>query len=196
MSHPQHRLRTSIAVISLALGAAALTGGCASQPQEPQSMRDPQADFTAYKTFGWDEAARTDASGQPQSLLDNNIRAAITAELKRKGYEEAAAGTTPDLLIIYETARAETVKSNPVRIGIGVGSWGRSGGGGVSVGSPSVKNVWEGSLVVHAIDSARKAEVWNGQVSREVGKGTVEPAVVHGAVADLLRDFPARGGQP
>lgn len=196
MNQPQRLLRTSFAVISLALGAATLTGGCASQATQPESMRDPQADFKAYRTFGWDEAPSTDGSGQPLSLLDSNIRAAIVTELKSKGYEETAAGTTPDLLIDYETAKAETIKSNPVRIGIGVGSWGSSGGGGVSVGSPSAKNVWEGTLVVHAIDPARKAEVWQGRVTRQVGKGNVEPAVVQSAVAEVFRDFPARDGQP
>ncbi len=191
-------LHTTLAVVSFALGAATFVGGCASQTPQPESMRDPQADFKAYKTFGWDETARTDASGEPQplTLLDSNIRAAITTELKRKGYEEAAAGTTPDLLVAFETAKAETIKSNPVRIGVGVGSWGGSGGGGVGVGSSGVKNVKEGTLVVHAIDRARKAEVWQGSVTREIDKGNVEPAVVQSAVADVFRDFPARGGQP
>lgn len=192
----QRLLPTSIAIISLALGTATLTGGCASQLPEPESMRDPQADFRVYKTFGWDESMSAEASDKPLSLLDSNIRAAITTELKRKGYEEAAAGATADLLVMYETASAETIKNNPFRVGIGVGSWGGSGGGGVSAGSPSVKNVKEGTLVVHAIDPARKAVVWQGRVTRELGKGNVEPAIVQGAVADVFRDFPARGAQP
>lgn len=151
-------LRTSIAIISLALGTATLTGGCASQAPEPESMRDSQADFRAYETFGWDESMSVEASDKPLSLLDSNIRAAIATELKRKGYEEAAAGTTPDLHIAYETARTEKIKNNPFRVGIGVGSWGGSGGGGVSAGSPSAKNVKEGTLLVHAIDPARGAQ--------------------------------------
>ena len=189
-------LRTSLAILSLALGAATLTGGCASQPQEPESMRDAQADFTAYRTFGWDESMSPEASGKPLSMLDSNIRAAITSEMKRRGYEEAAAGTKPDLNLAYETARADTVKSRPFSIGVGVGSWGSGGGGGVSAGSPSVKNVKEGTLVVHAIDPTRKAEVWQGRVTRELGKENVEPSVVQGAVADVFRDFPARSAQP
>jgi hypothetical protein len=205
MNHLQHvsrdtaterSLRLFLALVVLAIGAMTLVGGCASQAPKPESMRDPQADFNAYRTFGWHKDADTDASGQPLSILDSNIRAAIAAELTRKGYAQAPAGTAPDLLVDYETARTETVKSNPVRIGIGVGSWGGNTGGSVGVSSSGVKNVWEGTLTVHAIDPARKAEVWNGRVSREVGKGTVDPAVVQSAVADLLRDFPARGAQP
>ncbi len=50
----------------------------------------------------------------------------------------------------------------------------------------------EGSLVIHAIDPVRKAEVWQGRVARELGKGGAEPAVVNSAVAEVFRDFPAR----
>jgi hypothetical protein len=186
----------TFAVVSLALGAAVLSEGCTSPAPRPQSMRDPQADFTAYKTFGWEAAAGANAPAQPLSILDSNIRTAITAELKGKGYEEAAAGTTPDLLISYGTARGEKVKNNPVRIGVGVGSWGGSSGGSVGVSSSGVKNVNEGTLVVRAIDRARNAEVWTGRVSRELGEGNAQPMLVQNAVTELLREFPARGGQP
>lgn len=184
-----------LAAIWPALGAVVLAAGCASQAQQPTSMRDPEANFSAYKTFGWDDSARTDASGQKQALplVETNIRAAIAAELTGKGYELAADGTTPDLLIAYEASRAETVKNNPFRVGVGVGSWGGSGGGSVGVSSSGVKNVSEGRLVIHAVDLARKAEVWQGQVQRELGKGGAEPAVVQTAVAEVFQDFPARG---
>jgi hypothetical protein len=186
------------AVIGLACTIAALIAGCASQPQQPTSMVDPEANFSAYRTFGFDERGRTDASGsqQPLSLLDSQIREAITAELQRKGYAAAPAGATPDLLIDFEKAKADTVKSNPVRVGIGVGSWGGNVGGGVSASSPSARNVTEGTLVIHAVDPAREAAIWEGRVTRELGKGNADPAVVQGAVADVFRDFPARGGQP
>ena len=177
------------------LGSVVLAAGCASQAPQPTSMRDPQTDFSAYKTFGWDEAPRTDASGQaqPLSLVENNVRDAIAAQLKGKGYELAGEGATPDLLIAYEASRAETVKNKPFRVGVGVGSWGGSGGGSVGVSSSGVKNVSEGRLVIHAVDLARKAEVWQGQVQRELGKGGAEPAVVQAAVAEVFQDFPARG---
>jgi hypothetical protein len=184
--------------IRLALAAAVLIAGCASQPQQPQSMRDPQADFSAYGTFGWDETARTDASGQqrPLSLLESNIRSAIAAEMKRKGYQPAPDQATPDLLIAYETERAEKLKNNPFRIGVGVGSWGGNTGGSVGMSTSGVKEVSEGTLVVHVIDPARKAEVYQGRASRELGKANADPAVIQGAVADVFRDLPARGGQP
>lgn len=188
----QRLLRKSVAIIGLALAGASLTSGCASTASQPTSMLDAHADFSAYKTFGW----APDTSGQPLSLLDQNIRAAITNEMKRKGYEEAAAGTNPDLVVSYEAARAEKVKNNPFRIGVGAGSYGGNMGGGVSVGSPSVKSVSEGTLVIHAVDPVRKAEVWQGRASRELGKGNIEPAVIQSTVAGVLHDLPARSSPP
>ena len=203
MSQPQYGsrrilkrlLQSSLAAVSLALGATALISGCASTPAEPQQMRDPQADFNAFKTFAWNADTSPSKSDQPVSLVDGYIRTAITAELTRKGYVEAATGTTPDLRVEYEAVSAEKIKNNPFRVGVGVGSYGSSGGGSVGVGSPSVKNVKEGTLVIHVIDPARNAEIWRGSASRELGKGNIEPAAVQSVVTEMLSDFPARGGQ-
>jgi hypothetical protein len=188
-------LQACFAVILCALGAMSLAG-CASSPTQPQSMLNPEADFGSYKTFGWETDESTNASGQPVSIVDSNIRAAITAEMTRKGYAVAPAGTTPDLRVAYETAKAEKVKSSPFRIGVGVGSYGSSGGAGVGVSSSGVQNVLEGTLVVHVIDPARKAEVWWGRATHELGKKGADPAVVQGAVADALRGLPARSAPP
>jgi hypothetical protein len=154
-------------------------------------MLDPQANFGAYKTFSLNTGAGA-ASAQPTSIVEGHIRTAIATEMRRKGYEEAAAGATPDLRIEYEAAKAEKVKNNPFRIGVGVGSYGSSGGGSVGVGSPSVKSVTEGSLVIHVIDATRNAEAWRSGISRELGKGNIDPATVNAAVADAMRDLPAR----
>src|SRR5687768_17066639 len=180
----------------IALGLAILAAGCASQAPQPTSMRDPQADFSAYETFALKDGPSGDASSQSVSIVEGYIRTAITAELENKGYVEAAAGTEPDLRIEYEAVTEKKLKNNPFRIGVGVGGYGSNVGGGVGVGSPSAKNVTEGTLVIHAVDPVRKAEVWQGRASRELGKGDIEPAVVQAGVAEVLRDFPARSGQP
>jgi hypothetical protein len=177
-----HRPAVALAVLAL------LAAGCTTPPAEPVSMRDPAVSFASFRTFGWTPApAATDA---PVKLLDQNIRASITAELTRRGY--VAAAENPDLRIAYETASANKVKNNPVRIGIGMGSWGGNVGGSVNVGSPSVKNYQEGSLVIHAIDAARNAEVWQGSVSGQLGTGSLEPAAISQAVGKAMKEFPAR----
>lgn len=186
------RLRGLAAAAALALG---LLAGCAtSSDTQPETMRDPQADFGSYRTFGWHGTGATAdaASEEPLKLLDSNVRVAITAELRKRGYVEAPAGTTPDLRMAYETASTDKLENNPVRVGIGVGGWGGNVGGSVNVGSPSVRNYREGTLVIHAIDAARNAEVWQGRVSKKITKGSLEPAAIAAAVASAMQDFPAR----
>jgi hypothetical protein len=62
----------------------------------------------------------------------------------------------------------------------------------MSVGSPSLRNYQEGTLVIHAIDNARNAEVWQGRISGKVTKGSTEAAAVTTAVQAAMKDFPAR----
>jgi Domain of unknown function (DUF4136) len=183
---------TAIVVLSALSVFGGIAACTSSGPSQPESMRDPQANFASYQTFGWTAGGDVAPNDEPVKLLDSNIRAAITAELKRRGYVEAAADATPDLRIAYETASADKIENNPVRVGIGVGNWGGNVGGSVNVGSPSIRNYKEGTLVIHAIDSARNAEVWQGRVSQKVTKGSLEPAAVNLAVATAMKDFPAR----
>ena len=178
--------------VVVATTVAAFVAGCAAPTPQPETMRDPSVNFTNFKTFGWTAGGTVDAGDAPLKLLDANIRAAIVDVMKRKGYVEAPAGTTPDLRIAYETASADKIENNPVRIGIGVGSWGGNVGGSVNVGSPSIRNFTEGTLVVHAIDTARNAEVWQGRVSGKMTKGSLEPAAINQAVAQAMADFPVR----
>jgi hypothetical protein len=183
---------TTARIIGLGLLASALVAGCASPPPQPETMRDPAANFAAYRTFGWTAGGTTEATEAPVRLLDANLRAAISDVMKRKGYVEAPAGTAPDLRLAFETASAEKIENNPVRVGVGIGSWGGNFGGSVSMGSPSIRNYQEGTLVIHAIDNARNAEVWQGRVSGKVTKGSLEPAAINQAVTTAMADFPVR----
>jgi hypothetical protein len=176
--------------IRACLIAAALLAGCATPPPQPQSMRDPTANFAAFRTFGWAPAPAVTGGDAPLQLLDKNIRAAIAAEMQRKGYTESQ--DNPDLRISYETAKADKVETNPVRIGVGVGGWGGNVGGSVGVSSPSVRNFTEGTLVIHAIETAKNAEVWQGSISGKLTKGSVEPAAIQHVVSTAMRDFPPR----
>jgi hypothetical protein len=175
------------------IAAAVVVGGCASPPPKPESMRDPQANFASYKTYGWNGGGTSTAGapgGTPVGVLDSQVRTAIAAEMQKRGYAEASAGATPDLRISYETAAQDKIENNPVRIGIGVGGYGSNGGGSVGVGSSSVRNVREGTLVIHAIDSARNAEVWQGRYAAKINKGSITQARVNSAVAMVMQDFP------
>jgi len=184
------RTTHGLALLAALLLAALLLGSCASAPPQSESMRDPGANWASYSTYGWSPSPALAGTDQPLLILDQSIRRAIAAEMQRRGYTESA--HDPDLRIAYETTSAEKVESNPVRVGVGVGSWGGNVGGSVAVGSPSVRNYREGTLVIHAIDVARNAEVWQGRMSSRISKGSVEAAAVTSAVAAAMRDFPIR----
>lgn len=181
-------IRSAFAAIALALVA-----GCATAPAEPATMKDVQADFSAYRTFGWYPQAN---SGQTRSIVDGYIRTAIENEMQRKGYLLAPEDATPDLLIEYEAASEEKLKSKPFRIGIGIGGYGSSGGASVGTSTSGVKEVKEGTLVIHVVDPARNKEVWRGTVSRELKEGTVDQGAVNEAVVDAFTDFPRRTAAP
>ena len=184
------------AIHCLLSAAVLLAAGCASQPAV-HSMRDPKANFSSFSTFAWESGEQAGTSSEPLSILDSNIRAAIAAELQRKGYVEVAPGASPSLSLHYETAAAEKIKSNPFRLGIGVGGYGSSGGASVGVSTPGARDVREGTLVLRAVDPLRNVEVWNGRVSRELSRnGPPDQVLIKNAVEELLREFPARESGP
>lgn len=188
--------RYALVLAGVVLAVAAMIAGCTSAPVKSAPMIDPKADFDSFETFGWYSEAGSESAARPTSLLDTTIRAAIATELTRKGYVEASERGAADLLIEYQTARTDKIKSNPFRVGVGVGSFGGNVGGSVSTGTPSARNVTEGSLVIHAVDPVRNVEVWQSRISGELGEGTVAPEVVQSAVSELLSDFPARKSAP
>jgi len=170
--------------------------GCATgAPTKTESTTAPGADLAAYTTFGWQlDSESPSTSHPPLSIADANIRNAIRAQLIEKGYREVA--QQPDLRISFETAAyiAEKVKS-PVRIGVGVGSWGGNVGGGVStsvpVGPEGVVSAQEARLTIRAVDPKSNREVWVGTTTGVSTQGLATGAVGN-AVADTLAEFPAR----
>lgn len=162
-------------------------------PPDHESQTAPDANFSAYRTFGWQPlpAATID---EPTRLLDTNIRNAIRAEMIKRGYTEVQ--DAPELRVAWETAADERVKSNPFRIGIGLGSFGSSGGGSVNVGSPSVQSYREGRLTIHVLDAAANRELWFGSIAGSIEKGNLDADAVARAVALAMQDLPARAAAP
>lgn len=182
-------MATALERLALVIGTALLLAGCATSPPQPEAMRDPNARWDAYATYAVGPAPGAAGADRPLELLDQNLRFAISNEMVRRGYTESA---EPDLRVIYQTAAKDVVESNPVRVGVGMGSWGGNFGGSVNVGSPSVRSYREGTLVISVIDTDRNAEVWQGRVSNRVGKGGTGSTAATSAVQAAMRDFPAR----
>ena len=174
------------AVLVLAAGIVSCT---ASKP-DVQSQSDPGANLAAWRTF----AIKSDAGGrvgdEPMRMLDVNIQNALRDEFTRRGYEQVA--DNPQFLVTYDIAAADKVKSNPVRIGVGFGSWGGSGGGSVNVGSSGVQSYTEGRLVVHVLDAAANREVWVGSITGKVNNKSLDADAVAQVVATTLQNYPPR----
>jgi hypothetical protein len=163
---------------------------CTSAPPKPESQTAPGVDLAAYGTFGWASPTGETPSDAPLRMLDVNIRTAIRGELTKRGYTEAA--SDPQMLVTYDTEAKDKIKSSPFRIGIGIGSFGSSGGGSVNVGSSSVQSYQEGRLTIHIVDAAGNKEVWLGTLSGKVDTTNLDAAAVARVVALTMQNFPAR----
>jgi len=169
---------------------ASLTACTTTSPPSHQSQTAPGVDLARYSTFSLSPPAGAAEADVPLRMLDVNIRNALNAEMTKRGYREEQAN--PDLRIDYETAAQDKVKSSPVRIGIGMGSWGGNVGGSVGVSSSSVQSYQEGRLIIHIADTAKNQEVWNGTVSGKVDRSKLDADSVARVVALAMEGFPAR----
>lgn len=159
-------------------------------PPRHESQTAPGVNLSGYSTFGWSAPAAGTGADAPLRILDVNIRDALRAELTRRGYREDDA--SPELRIAWDTAAVEKLRSSPFSVGIGVGGWGGSMGGGVRVGTSGVGSYQEGRLVIHVLDAAKNQEVWYGTTTGRVDQGSLSPDSVSRAVALAMEDFPAR----
>lgn len=185
-------MRSPVARV-VVLSLLATLAACTMTPAPRHySQAAPGVDFSRFSTFSL--AAAGDAAGTeaPMPMLDVNIRNAVIAEMTRRGYREDDAA--PDLRIYYETAAKDMVRSSPVRLGIGMGSWGGNVGGSVGVSSASVQSYQEGQLIIHVADAAANQEIWSGTVSGKVDRGSLDADSIARAVALAMEGFPARAG--
>ncbi|WP_413975370.1 hypothetical protein [Stenotrophomonas acidaminiphila] len=118
--------------LAIALGVALATGGCASTSRvmlgQPRAPVDP-ASVQIYSTppAGAVEIAQLEASSAVGFGTQGQTDAAI-ARLKR---EAAALGANGVILMGVGAG------GSPVGMSVGAGSYGRHGGGGLSVGIPT-----------------------------------------------------------
>ena len=173
----------------------ALLGCATGAPSQQKSVTAPGADIGAFATFDWQlPSASPGAAHPPLSIADANIQSAIRKQLVKKGYRETE--YQPDFRVGFETAAYIAEKtSNPVRIGVGVGSWGGNVGGGVStsvpVGPEGVVSAQETRLTIRAVDPKSNREVWVGSATGDGNLG-LDAGAVEKTVAATLADFPAK----
>lgn len=172
------RLASVLVVLLAALGCAGL-----GRPK-PEWSTAPDVDFASLSTYAW-----VDRRGETQTVLTSQIRSALAAELQDKGYEHSP--DAPDFLIEHEVVEHDRGRSSsPVRIGIGIGTWGRHVGGSVGTSVP-VGGGDPGQsyrLMIRAIEPDPRRELWvGGTTSFEL---PADAQVIDRAVSGAMRGFP------
>ena len=169
-----------------------LLGLCAAA-QDVRYNFDKDTDFSKLKTYEW-----VLLKGAPQlsSMVDKQIKAAIDAELAKKGLTKVD-NDSADLYIGYQTAIKQETEFTSYNSSWGYGpgwyggGWYGAPGTSVTTGQTSTINI--GSLVLDMYDSAHKDLVWRGVVSKSLdpkAKPDKQTKNLNKSVAKLLKNYP------
>jgi len=178
-------LIVTITLLLLALSSAAA--------QDVRYNFDKDTDFSKLKTYKW---VALKGAAPVNSLVDKQIKAAIDAELAKKGLS-AVDNDSADLYIGYQTAVKQETEFTSYNSSWGYGpgwyggGWYGAPGSSVTTGQTSTFHV--GSLVLDMYDSAHKDLVWRGVVSKtidEKAKPDKQTKNLNKAVAKLLKNYP------
>lgn len=179
--------RRSLLTLAAAL-ATALGAGCASKP-EVRHDRNPSADFSAYKTFAFQET-RAPTPGAPgmlgapyTTLHEARLRQAAIRELERQGLTQVLHGADLRVHLALKVVQRQELHASPGTRSVGYRGW--------STTRLDTVDVRQGTLVVDLVDARRNTLVWRG-----VAEGTVEgddaqnpAATIERAMADVFAGF-------
>ena len=186
---------------TMLLATVALLAACASNPWTVDSFESPEANVAGKRSFFYKPGeVAAPLVRQPAIAADTEarMRAAITAELLRKGYVEAGEPAGAELVVSYQASGTmKFVESDQQRIGAPSPNEILTPG---SVPPPAAselppeKSVRDISVVVFADDPASGRLAWRGLVSVETRTSSTEALVRQ--VVDMARhiaqQFPAR----
>ena len=171
----------------LAIGAS----GARAQDVRYNFAKD--AKFSDYKTYKWVDVIK--GSDQVNPIINNQIKAALEAELATKGLTKTDSDDA-DLCIGYQTAIGTEKQFNSYSTGWGMGpGWGGGWYGGMAseTTSGSTSTIYVGQLALDMYDSKGKNLVWRGLVSKTIdpkAKPDKQEKNIKKAVAKLLKNYP------
>lgn len=174
--------------ISLVVGL--LLVWCGAAPAQDIRFNYAQGtDFSKYKTYKWVQIPNHQ---YPNSILDEQIKRAIDAQLALKGLSRTE--ENPDLYITYQVAVNQEKQWNSYSTGGDYWGWGGWGGwGGMSSTTTTSKTINIGTLSCDIYDVATKKQIWRGDASKTLGSGK-DPAKVeknlNKAMAKLFKKYP------
>jgi hypothetical protein len=153
---------------------------------------DKQANFGAFKTYKW---VVIKGANQLSDLADKQVKAAVDAELAKKGLTKSEADSA-DLYVGYQAAVGQEKEYTSYDTGWGYGpgwggGWYGGGGGGMTTGTTST--IYIGQLALDMYASSPKALVWRGAASKTLDPKAKPEKVqknLDKAVAKLLKNYP------
>lgn len=185
--------KRSTALVLLAAMAVAGCGGVKVNSDWNRSI-----DFSGFQTFGLMPPGETDGSGEASdSITDQRIKAAITADLEGKGLRKV--DDNADIMVGYQITTKEDTSYQIVGTAWDGGGWGWGGrwgwGRGMAVTSSSTRAVHAtvGTLVITVFDSSSKYAIWHGDGTNEISKGGTpdeRTQRINEAVAKIFEQFP------
>ena len=168
-----------------------LLGGCSQF--NVHAERDPAADFTRRRTYGWLPLSECDPADQRvlDRYIDTRLREAVDVELRAKGYAPTDSAS-PDLLLNYRISTGTTEGMGGVS-GAQFSSTGWHGWAGADAIYATTYE--EGTLFLAAIDPASRKMIWLGVANaRLLPWISLEQRVqrLDDAIHQILAPFPAR----
>jgi len=155
---------------------------------------DKGAQFSTYKTYKW---VQVKDAPKLNPLVDQQVRAAIEAELTAKGLTKAT-GEQADIWIAYQFTLAQEKEFSSYSTDFGYGGgWGRGWYGGGGMGSTmttgQTSTIHIGELALDVYDPTSKQIVWRGAASKTLdakAKPEKRQKNLTKGVAKLLKNFP------
>lgn len=162
----------------------ALLAACASGPKL-RIDRDPAANLSAYRTFGFFEQSTTDRA-RYTTILTTRLQQATRQQLEQRGYIYSDAN--PDLKVnfLLNVVDKQELRSTG-------GSFYRPYRGWY--GSPvETVDYRKGTLSIDMVDAARNALVWQGVAEGRISEKTAsEPgAAIEQVVREIFAGFSGR----
>lgn len=187
-------LYSSIAATAVAVGITA----CAATSERPDIRVNtaPDANFSAYSTFGFPAQTGTDRGGY-STLVTDYFKSAVRTQMEARGYHYVEGN--PELLVnFFANVRERTeVRSDPTFTS-GFGYYGYRYGlyGTWPLYSPDVNTVRYrvGTANIDVVDAAKKQLIWEGVAEGRISEGDMDnpkPAI-ESVVTQLFTRFPGR----
>jgi len=171
-----------------------LAGASQAMAQDVRYNFDKDANFATFKTYKW---VTIKGATQLSDLADKQIKAAVDAELAKKGLTKSDADSA-DLYIGYQAAVGQEKEYTSFDTGWGYGpgwyggGW-YGGGGGMTTGQTNT--LYVGQLALDMYSSKPHTLVWRGAASKTLdteAKPDKQQKNLAKAVSKLLKNYPPK----